>query len=182
MGAVIREVIVVEGKDDISRVRSALDCDVIATGGYAFGKTFLNELKKIEKRRGVIILTDPDYMGKQIRRRLTEALDHPKQAYLPQSKTTLKDDIGIENAKPEDILEALRRAKPMSHEYKETFTKADMIRFGLIGASDAAERREKMSEALGIGHGNGKQFLRRLNSFDITIEEFEEKYREVFGE
>lgn len=178
----IREVIVVEGKDDIARVKSAVHCEVIATGGYAFGEKFLKELRKIEKRRGVIILTDPDYMGKQIRRRLTEALDEPKQAYLPQSRAIYKDDIGIENAREEDIREAIAKAKPMSHHYRETFTKADMVRLGLIGGADAGKRRKKLSEALGIGHGNGKQFLQRLNSFDISVEEFEQTYREVLGE
>lgn len=179
---IIQEVIIVEGKDDIARVKSALNCEVIATGGYGFGKKFLSELKKIEKRQGVIIFTDPDYMGKQIRRRLTEALEHPKQAYLSQSKATLKDDIGIENATPEDIRRAIAKAKPIEGEYKETFTKADMIRYGLMGIGDAATRRQKMAEALGIGHGNGKQFLQRLNSFGITVEEFEKVYGEVFRE
>lgn len=181
MEEIIQEVIVVEGKDDIARVKSAMKCDVMATGGYAFGEKFLRELKKVERRRGVIILTDPDYMGKQIRRRLTEALASPKQAYLPQDKALYKDDIGIENARPEDIREAIYRAKPMKKVYEETFTKADMIRYGMTGASDAAGRREKMAEALGIGHGNGKQFLQRLNSFGISVEEFERIYEEVFG-
>ena len=68
----------------------------------------------------------------------------------------------------------------MKKSFDETFTKADMIRYGMTGASDATERRKKMAEALGIGHGNGKQFLRRLNSFGITVEEFERIYEEVF--
>lgn len=180
MEEIIQEIIVVEGKDDIARVKSALNCDVMATGGYAFGEKFLRELRKVEDRRGIIILTDPDYMGKQIRKRLTAALSSPKQAYLPQDKALCKDDIGIENAKPEDIREAIFRAKPMKKSFEETFTKADMIRYGMTGASDANERRNKMAEALGIGHGNGKQFLRRLNSFGITVEEFERIYEEVF--
>lgn len=178
----IKEVIVVEGKDDITRVKAAVNCDVIATGGFAFGKKLLDELKAIEERRGIIIFTDPDYMGKQIRRRLTEALDSPKQAYLSQEKATLKDNIGIENALPEDIQKALAKAKPMRQSMTINFTKADMIRYGLMGTAEAGEKRAKMGEALGIGHGNGKQFLRRLNSFNITEEEFEETYREVFGE
>ena len=182
MDEIIQEVIVVEGKDDIARVKSALRCDVMATGGYAFGEKFLRELKKVEERRGIIILTDPDYMGKVIRRRLTEALSSPKQAYLPQEKALYKDDIGIENAKPEDIRAAIFSAKPMKRSFEETFTKGDMIRYGMMGVSDAAERRREMAEALGIGHGNGKQFLHRLNSFGITAEEIERIYGEVFGE
>ena len=35
----IKEVIVVEGKDDITAVKAALDAEVIATGGFAYKKT-----------------------------------------------------------------------------------------------------------------------------------------------
>ena len=174
--------IVVEGKDDIARVKSALECEVIATGGYAFGEKFLQTLRKLEKRRGVIILTDPDYMGTQIRKRLNKALDHPKHAFLSQKKALKKDNIGIENAKPEDIVEAIQKAKPMMEELQIEFTRSDLLFYGLTGAEGATEKRNKLSEKLGIGHGNAKQFLQRLNSFGVTREEFERCLGEVENE
>ena len=39
--------------------------------------------------------------------------------------------------------------------------------------------REKLGEALGIGHANAKIFLKRLNSFKIKEEELLEKLEEV---
>lgn len=36
----IKEVIVVEGKDDIARVKAAVNCDVIATGASPSVKSF----------------------------------------------------------------------------------------------------------------------------------------------
>lgn len=175
----IREVIVVEGKDDIARVKSALDCEVMATGGYAFGEKFLSNLRKIEKRRGVIILTDPDYMGKQIRNRLDKALDHPKHAFLPQNKAMKKDNIGIENASPEDIVEAIEKAKPMLEERGQEFTQGDLLTYGLMGGPGSTERRNALGAKLGIGHGNGKQFLQRLNAFGVSREELEERLGEI---
>ena len=53
----IKEIIVVEGKDDIRAVKNAVDAEVIATGGYGYSKELINRLKKISERRGVIILT-----------------------------------------------------------------------------------------------------------------------------
>ncbi|MCD1146752.1 ribonuclease M5 [Peptoniphilus sp. KCTC 25270] len=176
----IREIIVVEGKDDISKVKAALDCEVIATGGFAFGKRFLNTLRQMEERRGVIILTDPDYMGNQIRKRLDDALDHPKHAFLPQSKARKKDNIGIENAKIEDIREAILKAKPKKMDFVEEFTRADLIRYDLTGKEGSTERRNRLSDRLGIGHGNAKQFLNRLNHFGITREELEKILEEVY--
>ena len=61
----IKETIVVEGKDDISNIKSAVDCEIIATNGLAFGKDLIEKLKEIDKRCGIIIFTDPDFAGKK---------------------------------------------------------------------------------------------------------------------
>ena len=45
----IKEIIVVEGRDDIQAVKNAVDAEVIATGGYGFDKEFLNRLKIIRR-------------------------------------------------------------------------------------------------------------------------------------
>lgn len=40
--------------------------------------------------------------------------------------------------------------------------------------SDSRKRREYLGEALRIGYCNGKQLLKRLELFGITLEELEE--------
>ena len=62
----IKETIVVEGKDDIANVKRAVDCEMIATNGLAFGKDLIEKLKEIDKRCGIIIFTDPDFAGKKM--------------------------------------------------------------------------------------------------------------------
>lgn len=169
----IREIIVVEGKDDITAVKAAVDAEVVATGGYAYGRRLLSVLKTAEKRRGVIIFTDPDFMGEKIRRDLGKKLPLAKHAFLPQRKAVKDRDIGIENARVEDIRKALADAKPLEIQRREEFTSEDLRNHRLIGGKDASKRREYLGEILGIGYGNGKKFLQRLNSFGITREEFE---------
>ena len=68
----IKEVIVVEGKDDITAVKAAIDAEVIATNGFGYKKEFIETIKNICERKGIIILTDPDYAGEQIRRDLSK--------------------------------------------------------------------------------------------------------------
>ncbi len=65
----IKEIIVVEGKDDIQAVKSAVEAEVIATGGFGYDKEFMDKLKIAAENRGVIILTDPDYPGEKIRKK-----------------------------------------------------------------------------------------------------------------
>ena len=168
----IKEVIVVEGKDDITAVKAALDAEVIATNGFGDKKEFIKTLKTISDRRGIIILTDPDYAGEQIRRDLSKHIENCKHAFLPQGKALKKGDIGVENASKEDIIEAIRKAKPERIEKQILFLKEDLIEFGLAGGPDSSSRRDMIGDILGIGYANAKQFLNRLNNFGVTRQEF----------
>lgn len=168
----LKEVIVVEGKDDITAVKAAVDAEVIATNGFGYGNKQIATLKKIAERRGIIILTDPDYEGERIRRDLTKKIKNVKHAFLPQGKALKKGDIGVENATKEDILEAINKARPESIKAEILFTKEDLIEFGLSGGEGSREKREKLGNILGIGYSNSKQFLNRLNNLGVSREEF----------
>lgn len=168
----IKEVIVVEGKDDITAVKAALECEVIATNGFGYKKELVETLKSLAERRGIIILTDPDYAGEQIRKDLSNKIKNCKHAFLPQGKALKKGDIGVENALKEDIIEAIEKAHPHMVERSAEFTKDDLVDFGLAGGEDSRAKREKLGEILGIGYCNGKQLLNRLNNFGVTREEF----------
>lgn len=168
----IKEVIVVEGRDDISAVKAAVNAEVIATNGFRYKRGLIRTLKQLGERKGLIILTDPDYAGEQIRRDLDKRIPNCKHAFLPQGKALKKGDIGVENASKEDIIEAISKARPSKVEKRILFTQEDMIEYDLVGAVSSRERRDQLGHILGIGYGNSKQFLNRLNSFGITREEF----------
>lgn len=175
----IKEVIVVEGKDDITVVKAAIDAEVIATGGFGYNKEFVKTLKNIGEKKGIIILTDPDYAGEQIRRDLSKHIKNCKHAFLPQGKALKKGDIGVENANKEDIIEAILKARPSNIERREEFTKEEITALGLAGGPNSREKREKLGEILGIGYANSKQFLNRLNNFGVTREEFEKALERI---
>lgn len=175
----IKEVIVVEGRDDITAVKAAVDAEVIATHGFGYGRKLINTLKELNKRRGIIIFTDPDYMGEKIRRDLTKNIPDAKQAYLPRRLGEKDGNIGVENAKPKDIARAIINAKPLEEEYEELYTIFDLHMLGLTGNSAATRKRDALGELLGIGHANAKIFLKRLNAFKIEKEELLEKLKEV---
>ncbi|NMW84475.1 ribonuclease M5 [Peptoniphilus sp. AGMB00490] len=179
MKRTIKEVIVAEGRDDEIAIKKAVDAEIITTCGFAFGKKLINLLKDIEKKRGIIIFTDSDYMGSQIRKRIADEIPSAKHAYLSQNVSTKHGDIGVENASPEEILKALKAARATKIEVVSEYTMSDLIENRLINSEDASARREKLSEILKIGYGNGKKTLHKLNSFGITRDEFEEAMKEV---
>lgn len=179
MDEIIKEIIVVEGKDDIQAVKQAVNAEVIATSGYGYSKEFIDKLMYISERKGLIILTDPDFAGEKIRKDLSKHIKNCKHAFLPRGKAFKHSDIGVENATAEDIREAIRKARPLVENKRQEFTKKDLIENGLCGGESSRKRREILGDILGMGYGNSKQFLNRLNNFNITREEFLEGVKEL---
>lgn len=169
----VKEVIVVEGRDDTNAVLRAIDGLTIETHGFGIKKETWDLLEKAYKEKGLIILTDPDYSGEEIRRKLTARFPDSRQAFLTRSEAEKKGDIGIENAGPEDIKEAIRKAHFTTSNAGNEFTEDDLFAAGLTGRSDAAQRRQKLGSLLGIGYGNAKGFLKKLNSFGVSREDFD---------
>ena len=175
----IKEVIVVEGKDDVAAVKKAVAAEMIAVGGFGINARVIARIKEAQKRKGVIVLTDPDFAGEKIRKIIAKRVPGIKHAYISQEDGIKDDDIGVENATPEVIIEALNRAKITLEEKVETFDAQDMFYFGLNGDPNAKARRIKLGNKLGIGYGNANQMLSRLNNYGITKEEFIEAIKFV---
>lgn len=168
----IDEVIIVEGKDDESAVKNAVDAETLITHGYAINENVWLLIEKANKGPGIIVFTDPDYAGDLIRKRIEKRFPEAKHAYLPREEATKAGDIGIENAAAESIIEALSMARCKTAETDNPFTIDDLIYFDLSGSKQSKSRRDKLGKALGIGYGNTRTFLSRLNHYGITREEF----------
>ena len=112
------------------------------------------------------------FAGEKIRKIIAKRVPGIKHAYIAQEDGIKDDDIGVENATPEVIIEALNRAKVTVEVKEKTFDVQDMFFFRLNGDPNAKERRIKLGNKLGIGYGNANQMLSRLNNYGITKEEF----------
>lgn len=170
----IKEIIVVEGRDDTTAIKRAVDADTIETNGSAISMQTIERIKLAQKIRGVIIFTDPDFPGQKIRQTITEQVPGCKHAFIPKEDALHKHGkgVGVEHAKPETIRMALSQALPMQEEIVEEITQEDLIVAGLVGGPGAKERRERLGEILKIGYTNGKQLHKRLMMFNISKEDF----------
>jgi ribonuclease M5 len=176
---IINEVIVVEGKDDVAAVKKAVDAEIIITHGFGITNETIKRIKFAQKRKGVIIFTDPDFAGETIRRTISSKVKGCKHAFLPRQEAIKDNDIGIENATPQSIKEALSKVRSEVNEKRNEFKKIDLIIHDLEGLPNASKRRDKLGKLLGIGYGNSKQFLNRLNNYGITREEFENAVKKI---
>lgn len=176
----IKEVIVVEGRDDTNAINRAVGAVTIETHGFGISKETWERLEAAYKKEGLIIFTDPDHAGNEIRRRIKEKYPDAKEAFLTKSKAEKSGDIGIENASPNDIQEALKKARATVREKgEEEYSLKDLEKAGLIGLNESRELREKLGDLLGIGYANGKTLLKRLNGMEIKREEFEKALKSI---
>ena len=185
----IREVIVVEGRYDQNTLSQVVDATIITLGGFQVFKDRekLEFLRRLAQKRGLIILTDSDGAGFQIRGFLKGALPKElvKQAYIPDIKgkerrkrTPGKEGkLGVEGMSQEILLQALRRAGAdiegqTPAERSRPITKADLAELGLSGGSGAQERRKALLNRLQLPeHMSANALLDVLNIL-YTREEF----------
>lgn len=176
---VIREAIVVEGRDDTAAVNRAVEAVTIETHGFGMSVEMWKRLEAAYDSVGLIVLTDPDHAGGKIRRKISKRFPLAKQAFLPEDEATKKGDIGIENASPESIVEALKKAHFTAKEPGFEFTMRDMETAGFSGLEDSKARRTELGRILGIGYANCKTMLKRLNSMGISRKDFEAAVRKI---
>ena len=162
----IKEVLVVEGRSDVARIRAShIDVDMITTDGFNLKPHTLEQIRCAYEKRGIIILTD--------------RFPNAKHAFIPRKDAIANNDLGVEQASPEAIRLALSKVRCATYEPQATFTMQDISAAGLNGTPDAADRRAEVGAILGIGYGNAKQFLKRLNHYGVTRDEWDDALRQI---
>lgn len=180
----IEELIVVEGKNDAHAIRRALgDVDIIWTEGFGLTEEKLELISEMAKRRGAIVCTDPDFVGRQIRDRISTRVPNAKHVFVSRQVAVNKkgNDIGIENVSPENIRKAFKKVleeSPLNissdgdSSDSSAIDMKDLLDNGLIGQEGSVEKRHALGKMLGVGDNNAKQFLYRVNRFKISKEDF----------
>lgn len=146
--------IIVEGRYDKSALMGYLDAKIITTGGFSI---FNDKEKQALIRRigenGIILLTDSDGGGKQIRRFLQSILPPDKihNLYIPkiEGKESRKRQrskagtLGVEGMEKDVILRLLTPFINSNNTEKDAkmITKVDFFQDKLTGCDNASENR-----------------------------------------
>ncbi|MCL2559687.1 MAG: ribonuclease M5 [Turicibacter sp.] len=174
-----KEVIIVEGRDDTRRLKEVFgEIETFETGGSALDETKLAQIEALQKHRGIIVFTDPDFPGQKIRQTISNIVPDAKHAYLDKANAKPKSGkgLGVEHANAEVIKKALKQAMTPAAGNEQKITQAFLVQLDLIGHAKSKQKREWLASRLGIGYVNGKQLMHRLNLFGIS----EEQVLEVF--
>ncbi len=166
----IKEIIIVEGRSDSAKLKSFLECDTIETSGSAIDEKTLDYIGKMSKDRGIIIFTDPDFPGMQIRQKVANRFPNSKHAFVKKKDAVAHGKVGIAEAKKEAIIEALKEATTFV-ENRESISWQEFISLDIIGDK---EKRIQVYEMFYLGYGNAKTLFKRLNMAGITKTMIEE--------
>ena len=156
--------IVVEGKYDKIRLEAVVDAVILVTDGFRIYKRpeQLALLRHYAETTGLVILTDADAAGFQIRGYLKGAIPQGKvyQVYIPgihgkeprKTAPSAEGLLGVEGMTP-DLLRTVfapflsdSPARPAA----APITKTDLFSLGLSGKADSAKRRAELARSLGL--------------------------------
>ena len=164
----MKPVIVVEGKTDVQRLQNLINADFVICNGSAISEDTINYIEELSHTRKVIIFTDPDYPGLQIRNKISNRIKNVYHAFVDRTKASNGKKLGIAECEKEEILKAYLG------EEKDNISMQDFISLGLSGDKNSSLLREKVSKKLSLGYGNSKTILKRINMLNISLDELKE--------
>jgi len=169
----IKEIIVVEGKTDIDFLSSFLDADFYSVNGSAITDQDIEFLAQASKQRGIIVLTDPDFPGMQIRNKIKERIPEAKHAYVRKEVSIKHGKVGVAESTKDEVIHSLSNLISFE-DVSGKITNSDLFDLGLNGQDNSSELRKKLCDYLKIGYSNSKQLLLKLNSINISLKEIKD--------
>ena len=185
--------IIVEGRYDKATLSGYIDANIITTDGFS---VFNNKEKQRLIRRlcqgGVILLTDSDGGGKQIRAFLSGLLPKDKiyHLYIPEIEGKEKRKahasaaglLGVEGMKKDVILRLLEpfAGGEILKKSDKMITKVDFFEDKLTGAPNSSARRERLCRALDLPHDMTPNALVAALNMLLGYEGYKDMIDEIF--
>lgn len=174
----IKEAIVVEGNYDKIKLSQLVDTTIVVTDGFMIfkNKPMMQMIGRLADTCGVIVFTDSDRAGFQIRNHIKNVLSgkNIKHAYIPdiKGKEKRKDKpskegfLGVEGISDNIILDALKDCITITtDDSKRKITKSDLCLAGLSGCENSHEKRTLLLRKLNLpARLSGNAMLDILNS------------------
>lgn len=158
----VKEAVIVEGKYDKIKLSNILDALIIETNGFGIykDKERLNFIRNLAKERGLIIITDSDHSGFQIRNFIANCAKNGsvKHIYIPdiygkerrKLQPSKEGKLGVEGISDEILIRLFsdNGIKYESSQPREMITNYDLFEMGISGTPDAGKKKKKLLKQL----------------------------------
>lgn len=160
----IKEAVIVEGRYDKLKLSNILDTLIIETNGFGIfkDKEKMKFIRRLADDRGIIILTDSDHSGFQIRNYLASSIDKSKikHIYIPdvygkerrKKEPSKEGKIGVEGINSELLLSLFEKADVdvKTVEKDNPITNYDLFYLGISGGSNSKTKKAKLLKRLDL--------------------------------
>lgn len=175
----VSQVMIVEGKYDKIKLSSVVDGVIICTNGFQIynDSDTVSLIRKYAETKGIIILTDSDSAGFQIRNHLKSIISEGRitNLYIPEifgkekrkSAPSKEGKLGVEGIDAQLIREVFERSGVLDNTDpdREVLTRSDMYKLGLSGKHDSSALRKKLCQKLELPLNlSAKALLEYLNT------------------
>lgn len=176
-----------EGKYDKIRLSNLVDAVIVPVNGFSVYKDreTAELIRMLARKTGIVILTDSDSAGFQIRNKIKELAGDGEviHVYVPDIKgkerrkrePSRQGLLGVEGIDDEILLEAFRKAgvfAETAERPQDPITKADLMECGLIGAENSSARRAELQRQIGLPERLSANMLLEILNVMYTREEF----------
>lgn len=182
----IKEAVIVEGRYDKLKLSNIIDTLIIETNGFNIfnNKEKLNFIKKLAAERGIIILTDSDHSGFQIRNFISCGIPKSsiKHIYIPdiygkekrKQKPSKEGKLGVEGMS-EDLLLSLFQQHNITCDVVKNdnpVTNFDLYDLGFTGKPNATENKKRLLSRLSLPEFLSTNSLLSYINSSMSREEF----------
>ena len=189
----IKEAVIVEGRYDKLKLSNLLDTLIVETGGFHIykDKEKLKFIKKLARERGIIVLTDSDHSGFQIRGLLSSEIpkEQIKHLYIPdvfgkekrKNKPSKEGKLGVEGIDDQTLLSLFEKQgiKADKVTKSDSVTSYDLYDLGFSGTDGAKQKKKKLLKSLDLPEFlSTSSLLSHINS-SMTRQEFVKKKKKI---
>lgn len=191
----IKEAVIVEGKYDKIKLSNLIDTLIIETNGFAVfkDKKKLAFIRKLANERGIIVITDSDHSGFQIRNYISSSLpkDKIKHIYIPdiygkekrKKEPSKEGKLGVEGIDDKILLSLFEKAniEARSVEKRDLITSVDMFTLRLSGTPNATQNKKKLLKSLDLPEFLSTSSLISYLNSSMDKKEFYSLYHNLFS-
>lgn len=182
----VKEAVIVEGKYDKIKLSNILDGLIVEINGFGIykDKNRMKFIRKLAEEREIIIITDSDHSGFQLRNFIASSVgkDKVKHIYIPdvygkekrKDKPSKEGKIGVEGISDDVLRELFEKGGVvcLDANSENRITNYDLFEAGLSGAPNATQNKKKLLKKLNLPEFlSTNSLLSYLNSV-MTRDEF----------
>lgn len=183
----VSEAVIVEGRYDKIKLSNILDALIIETNGFGIfkDKERLDFIRRLARERGIILITDSDHSGFQIRNYIANGIpkDRIKHIYIPdiygkekrKKEPSKEGKLGVEGISDDILIKLFEKCgvdcKTVSPENR--ITNYDLYAAGISGTENAGIKRKKLLRSLDLPEFLSVNSLLSYLNTQMTKDEFE---------